>query len=512
MSTLLTDSASNAPASARRTGKYIALLSIAGLLVLIAIALLMRLYTLHAPYDRDSYDEGVYWQTLRAMAAGHRLYQPTFYSQPPFFLLSVYPFYILLGQSIWSARMGVALLSLLGIPAAFLLGKALRGYPGAILATLLLLLNVLYLSASQTLQAEGPQVSLALVSIAFAFLWLSHPTGRHGILYATLCTLTLALSILTKLFSVATIVPIALLALAYLWRISRQKRQQLFSSSISLLVGVVVLVIVLLLVLIPFASVHHALLSQVITFHSIAKHVVKPTDNRHLILQALNTPLSYAALIGLAIALLKRDWLVLPLLAWLLASLYLLWQEIPLFPHHFVIIVPPLIALTILGCQRIDFSTNLRRLTASSTITTAISLLAIIVVLTTGLLGVRTYYKMVQANAVSLSTVQQQQVATDLRTATTSDQEVITDSQFIAGLAQRSTPPDLVDTSSVRINSGYISTQQVIDDASQPQVHAVLFYTGRFSGLPGLHDWVKKHFHLVHNYGNNQELWLKTSA
>src|SRR5690348_1154249 len=67
-------------------------LIVSGLLV---AALLMRLYTLHAPFDRDSYDEGVYWQSLRAMSAGHALYRDIFYSQPPFFLLSIYPFYAL---------------------------------------------------------------------------------------------------------------------------------------------------------------------------------------------------------------------------------------------------------------------------------------------------------------------------------------------------------------------------------------------------------------------------------
>ena len=61
----------------------------------------------------------------------------------------------------------------------------------------------------------------------------------------------------------------------------------------------------------------------------------------------LLSPLGAAALIGTIAALLKRDWLVLPLLAWLLASAYLLWQQTPLFTHHMVILVPVLVGLTI---------------------------------------------------------------------------------------------------------------------------------------------------------------------
>ncbi len=511
MSSLLTDSAKNDTASTEHTDRYTILLSLASVIVLLVVALLMRLYTLHAPFDRDSYDEGVYWQTLRAMSDGHGLYQPTFYSQPPFFLLSVFPFYTLFGQSIWSARMGIALLSLLGVLGAFLLGKALRGYLGAVLAALLLLLNIFYLSASQTLQAEGPQVSLALLAVACAYLWWSHPGGRAGSIYAALCTLTLVLSILTKLFSVATIVPIGLLALAYLWRIREQRGQALRAALVSLLVGVGVLVVTLLLVLIPFVSVRHELWNQVITFHTAAKHVFPHANNLHMILHTLKTPLTYAAIFGTLVAVVKRDWHVIPLLAWLFASIYLLWQEVPLFPHHFVITVPPLIALTVLGMQPIDLRAGWRRLPVISTVFTVVSLLLIVFVLATGLIGVHAYYKNIQVEAVSGPTRQEQQVASDVRDATPAGQLVITDAQFVAGLAQRSTPPDLVDTSSVRIASGYVSTQQVINDASQTNVRALLFYSGRFSALPGLHSWVKKHFHLVHNYGNGQELWVKTS-
>jgi hypothetical protein len=86
---------------------------------------------------------------------------------------------------------------------------------------------------------------------------------------------------------------------------------------------------------------------------------------------------------------------------------------------------------------------------------------------------------------------------------------VITDAQFIAGLAQRNTPPELVDTSYVRINTGFVTTRQVIQIAGQPRVQAVLFYTGRLQKLAGLHDWVSQHFRRVHTYGGEQELWVK---
>src|SRR5216117_3322631 len=122
-------------------------------LTLFLLATGMRLYNLGLLFDRDGYDEGVYWQSLRAMSAGHPLYQQIFYSQPPFFLLSVYPFFTLFGSTLWSARFGIAMISLLGLVGAFLLGKALSGRAGAIAAFLLLVVDPFYLAQSQTIQA-----------------------------------------------------------------------------------------------------------------------------------------------------------------------------------------------------------------------------------------------------------------------------------------------------------------------------------------------------------------------
>src|SRR5947208_11551295 len=114
------------------------------------------------------------------MSAGNTLYQHIFYSQPPFFILSTFPVYILLGSSLWSARLGIALVSLLGLPGAFLLGKALSGRLGAIAAMLLLIANPLYLSQSQTIEAEVSSTACSLLAIGLAYLWWEHPEDRKS--------------------------------------------------------------------------------------------------------------------------------------------------------------------------------------------------------------------------------------------------------------------------------------------------------------------------------------------
>jgi hypothetical protein len=44
------------------------------------------------------YDGGVYWQSLRSLAAGHPLFSQVYSSQPPARLLFVFPFYRLSGE------------------------------------------------------------------------------------------------------------------------------------------------------------------------------------------------------------------------------------------------------------------------------------------------------------------------------------------------------------------------------------------------------------------------------
>jgi len=142
---------------------------------LVIVAIVMRLYKLDVPFDRDGYDEGVYWQSLRAMAAGHVLYQDIFYSQPPVFLLSTFPGYVIFGSTLWSARLGIALVSLFGLLGAFLLGRALGRRLGAVIALLLLIVNPVYLAESQTIQAEVSSTAFSLLAVGLAYTWWEQP-------------------------------------------------------------------------------------------------------------------------------------------------------------------------------------------------------------------------------------------------------------------------------------------------------------------------------------------------
>ena len=483
---------------------------------LVVVAIGMRLYQLGLPFDRDGYDEGVYWQSLRAMSAGHALYQDIFYSQPPFFLLSTFPAYALFGGSLWSARFAIALVSLCGLPGAFLLGKALSGRLGAIAAMLLLVVNPLYLAQSQTIQAEVSSAAFSLLAVGLAYLWWEHPAGTRGLCYAALTGVTLVLSILCKLLGVAALVPIALLMLARLWQTPRAQPGTRSAVLRSIAAGIAACIVTALVLLLPFTGSYQAMVQDVINFHTSAASAYSGTQsgNTALVEQALTSLLTLAAFYGIVAALLRQDWRVIPLIGWLLATIYLLWRQVPLFQHHFVALAPPLIALAVMGIG--DPNTYKRGISKGfiSKATTYITLFAVVLILVTAVLDARqdrAYYRAAGASSVSGLTQLEAHVAADLRQAITSGQLVVTDAQFIAGLADRNTPAALVDTSAVHITSGYLTLSQLESATSQPQVHAVLFFTGRFHlpGVAAFHAWVAQHFHLLQNYGEGRELWVR---
>ena len=495
--------------------------------LLLLAAILMRLHLLGVPFDRDSYDEGVYWQTLRAMSQGQALYSSTFYSQPPVFLIAIYPIYILGGQTIWSARLAIALISLSGFLGAALLGKTLAGRIGILVALALLVLDPLYLSESQILQAEAPSTALSLLAVGLSYYWwqTSSEANRKSIIdtrrrygLAILIAITLALAIFSKLFALSALVPLGLIALHQIWQMRCYSVAVRRSVIIAMLLAVLAFLITTLLILAPFLGSWSQLWRMVISFHLAAQTVYSRAGNLAVIQSDLFSPLGLTALLGIICAAWRKDQRIWPLLAWFLATLYLLWHQTPLFLHHLVALTPPLLGLA-LFCLPIVRSSiahisrqrlSMRWTYSDERILSLIWLVIALQLIFTNTIAIRAQYHNIAARAQSIEVQQDQQVANDIQRLTHPDQWVITDAQFLLAQADRNTPPDLVDTSQVRNASGYLTTDQLINVAQQSRVQAVLFYTDRLiNAQPRFYSWVQQHYILLHSYGPGRELWSK---
>ncbi len=478
----------------------------------------MRLYRLNELFDFDGYDEGVYWQTLRAVSAGHKLYHEVFFSQPPFFLQSIYPFYALLGSTISSARLGVATLSLFGLAGAYLLGRALAGRAGGIAALVIVVATPLYLEMSQRLEAEGPATAFLLVTVGAAFLWWEHPTGGKGVVLAITCGVTLALGSLIKLLDVTAVVPVLLLASARLWRVRRQPASRAVAVVVPIAAGIAAGVITMTIVLLPFRGSLHPLLQQVVMFHIAARKAMAASgaDNVFVLHRffTTNVILGVAAIAGTIVAIFRRDWRVVALIGWALVTFIGLLMQVPLFGRHAIVLLPPLIALMALGLHDLPAAREMRQVLHERDPVRSGALLVGLLALAAVLAGIPSdyqHFRSIRTRAGSSETQRAIRIAADLQQVTTPEQWVITDAQLVAGLADRDTPPWLVDTSIVRVRSGYLTTPELIRAASDPRVHAVLFATNCLVLAPvaGFHDWVAQRFHRFRTYGPAMELWIR---
>ena len=483
--------------------------------VCMAVALAAITLDIRAAPLSEIYDEGVYWQSLRAMSAGYHLYRQIFSSQPPLFLLLIYPSYELLGSTITSARIGVATLSLLGLSGAYLMGKALAGRAGGISAMILLVVTPMYLAQSHVLEAEGPATGFLFLTIGAALMWWEHPTGRRGMAFAILCAVTLSIGIFIKLLDVTAVVPILLLVLARIWHIRHETSPDVWSSLLPIVAAIFAAVITTLIILAPFLESMNALVQQVVMFHLAAKKAMVGSEfdvgnvQKLALFFVANRALSTLAFIGVVITVMRRDWRIVPLLAWFLTTLILLRIQVPLWPRHAVVLIPPLIAFVALGLRGLPVIPMRRPIAWQQ----GAALLMGLLTLATVINSLRHDYYHDQDLRTQAATTGQwmTQVAADVERATTPDQWIITDAQFVAALANRDTPPWLVDTSITRVLSGYLSGQELVQIAADPRVHAIVFATNHFTLAPvsSFHPWVAEHFRLLRTYNTGVELWTR---
>ncbi len=553
------------------------------LLAVGAVALALRLWPLDH-FSVDFQDEGVYWQSLKAMAAGQPLFSVVFSSQPPFFLAGLLPFYLLFGQTLVAARLGVAFYSLLGLAAVYYIGRATAGRWAGVLACALLAVDPLYLAESHTVQAEMPSEALALAGVALAAVAVGR-TGPPRRWRAAASGVALGLGVMTKLFDLGALVPAVLYLAAPLvaTRASAQEPSRQRDASAAWRTVAPDLLLLALgfsaacaLTLAPFLSVRGLVYDQVVRFHQVAeqgsalgKHDWR--DNVTLIRDTVSyyvsAPYLLLALAGVILALWRRAWAIVPPLAWLVVSLGLLVHQQPLIWHHVVLLSP---LLAILGGAapplargphprplRIGLSaprsrqpTRLSRarergayvpaqkssllpggrigpnagsaepgdqsawVGGEGLLTYAVLALAVI----SALFGLRQSVEANRSPVVSFapavpspSAAVQLRMADALRVHTRPGEVVVTDGQYIAGLAGHAVLPQTVDTSWVRIKAGprYFSTHALEDLIVRDNVRTVLFATGRLAVDAAFHRWVEQRYRKVASFGGDRALYQK---
>jgi hypothetical protein len=284
----------------------------------------------------------------------------------------------------------------------------------------------------------------------------------------------------------------------------RQASRQTFiagARDIGLLIGGLVLACVV--ILLPFAPQWGALYGQVIGFHLVARGSSSSGPLANLLFLPDTTWI--VAGFGLAVALWRRMWVALPLLAWLLASVLVLIVQRPLFDPHVLILAPPLALLGALGgVAAIDWARSSWNIRANELLLMAGTLVALGVTLLAGLwLDTRQ-----KRAALEYTGGTQAQMVQALQDHAIPAGLMVTDDQYVAALAGRDTPPELVDTSLVRIGAGSLTTGEVERVIRRDNVRVVLLATDRLDRLPGLRAWVEVNFQPVKSFGAGETLYI----
>jgi hypothetical protein len=206
----------------------------------------------------------------------------------------------------------------------------------------------------------------------------------------------------------------------------------------------------------------------------------------------LEVPLTIVGIAGFLIALRRAPLLALSGGSWAAAAIILLAIHRPLWPHHGLVLMTP---FALLGSAAVHLVQ-----TARNRVPVAVMLLLALMLAS-----------VLQVHALQTPDSSRQPAVAALQRVSAPGDFVITDDQYTVALANRDTPPELVDTSKVRVLSGDLTTAELADAADRSHARAILV-DDRYlslSLLPGFHEWARGQFPVVKPLGHGRVLYLR---
>jgi len=477
--------------------------------LILLVAAYLRVANLGGLYIYD-YDEGVYCESARMIVKGNLPHAQVFSSQPPHFILLVAAFLKLFGMDILFARLFIVFTSMIAIVSVHLIAKSIEDYKAGLASALFLSISPYFVRMSRSVQAEVPSISFALLGF-----WLFFGGFRSkSDVRLFLSGVVVCLGAMMKL-NVGMVA-----AFLFVLLVARKELRGLAFF----MVGVIVPLLIL-----PFFNLNKVI-DQMILFHFTKPDTGTWQDRGASIYSMLmmDSGLTVTASIGAVLCATKKALEGRFVVALTGATFAFLLYYKAFFMHQAVILVP---LLAILGgvalvnplnrgsrllSEKASLSSETnqksgrkqplvarrRRLVAS-----ALVVASLVESLFYGVtaVGVLSYDSRLTSPRDDPRYIQ---AVSAIRAYASSVEYIISDEQILAFFAERDVPPDLADTSHMRISSGYLNSETVIAFTKEYNVKLVILWTGRLKRLTKFVDYVKANYQIVETY-DGREIYLR---
>ena len=333
------------------------------------------------------------------------------------------------GRSIEDIRIGMLVIALVGVVAAYLVGRRLAGLAGGVAAGALVVAAPPYAAQAPRVAADTPSIALSLCALAVA----AYGLRRERLVAAAVCGGLAAAAVATKLLALPVVVPLAVLA----WQ------RRVGPRSAAALVGGAAAVVVALLAI--YAGALSELWRDGVEFHREARSIPVPESAGARLVDyfSLRTPTTWVFAIGVLAAAASRRQLA--LWVWAAASAAFLLLQVPLLDHHFV-----LLSAALATAAGVSLASPRGRLGLAGVAVACVGAAA----------GwVQDYRQIGRSTPPEPSEVRR--TADALRSLTRPTELVASDLPIVPYLADRRLPGDLVDTSAVRFASRSLTRREV---------------------------------------------------
>lgn len=486
--------------------------------ILPAIVLAIAVWLAYAGLGRyeASYDAGVYLESARMMRRGYPLYGVIFSSQPPLWLPLVALSFHCFGESVLAGQLVTATAGLVTVAATMMATAYLCGWPGGLMAGVLVMLSPLLLKWGRIVTPDLPSVAFAAVAMALAVHYVQN--GRRRWLLAA--ALAATCSVLVKLPGVYVFPALGLMLIARWYGVpglNYRQRARAVACDALIFAGVFAGLTLAVVLMMGAGEVWR----QVVTFHAAARTafpVVAFGDKcrlmlgfaRHERLLAYAVPFAALAVLG------GLEGLVAVL--WVSSTFIGLLSHRPLFSHHMVALIPAVAMAAGIGCAQLWKSSGalLKWLHGKNQLAASLLGAAGALAISIGILIIAGQLRIAWREAITHRRAAPQAAADspDLKLArliaerTQPGDVILTDAQDIAFLAQRDVPPETTDTSFVRIATRFISGPEIVSLGERDHVRAVLLSTGRLNLMPEVARWAAGHFPHQESFGGGKVLYI----